>query len=228
MRSTCLPGSRNLAAGEVAEYEGGLLSKTPEDQFRVAENRSRIGIADQSLQMLLPCCCIDLFRCSQAAWYSARLQRTARLRTDSLSKRENMLIGETENDVTGGEMLVPRARTRCMPHWLLLSGVGDNVFLAWEDGRLIRISTQDLEEAQGCPRRWNSSAQPGAHVNLLAISDRQGDTAGGRFDRADPSLVSRPTRRAATNDGATLVAAHELPRPRGRRSPAWRLPAATA
>src|SRR5262249_4584084 len=69
-----------------------------------------------------------------------------KLRTSSVTQRDNLLTGETVKELSGGEIALPKRRGKGPPSFLRLSGVGDNVYVAWQDGHVVRVNTQDLEE----------------------------------------------------------------------------------
>src|SRR5262249_56493529 len=95
---------------------------------------------------------------------------------------------------------------------LLVSGVGDNVFLIWQDGRLVRVNTRDPEKPR-IAEDMNLLDKPGLIVTSVQFllgraSILVGDSSGRvrvwfRVGTPGPN----------SNDGATMVAAHELPGP---------------
>lgn len=74
------------------------------------------------------------------------LQANGILHSSEITVRENQITGEIVRELQGGQLQLPARSERGLPQHLLVSGVGDSVFLAWEDGHLMRISTTNLSK----------------------------------------------------------------------------------
>src|SRR5262249_11051647 len=74
------------------------------------------------------------------------LRDDGRLTLESVSKRENLLTGETVADVSRTELPAPINLGAREPRFVLISEQGDNVYLATDDGHCTRYDTRDFEQ----------------------------------------------------------------------------------
>ncbi|HEV2947067.1 MAG TPA: ABC transporter permease subunit [Gemmataceae bacterium] len=200
---------RELPAGQLGEFDSGLVTRTPEGQFRAekiqVDFEEPIKPTEPGAVQL-----IDLSIRPDGPVISL-LTVNGKLRTSSVSNRPNFLNGQTVKELTGGEMSVPARAGKGLPDYLLLSGVGDNVYLIWTDGHLLRISTQDLEN----PKVVEEVELLGDGSKLTAVQFQIGKStllAGDSSGRIRAWFRAKPEG-AQTGDGAVLVAGHELPSP---------------
>jgi phosphate transport system permease protein len=201
---------RELAHGEVAEFDNGLASRTPEGQLRVQKIRVELDEPIKPPEPV-PVRLIDL-SVRPAGPVVSLLTADGKLRTNSVTTRENLLNGEKIKELSGGELALPGGPGKHPPQHLLLSGIGDNVYLIWDDGHLVRVSTQDLEnprlveevELLGEPGLTMTAVQFQIGKATLLVGDSSGRVRA--WFRIKPAHV-------ASGDGTTLVAAHELPGP---------------
>jgi phosphate transport system permease protein len=195
----------SLAEGSVT-YEDGVMELTPEKQFRlqtvaieindpaVLEEGASIERVDISLKLESP--------------VIAAVSSTRTLHLKEIDSRYNMLTGKTIIELFGGSLQLDMNETE-LPEYVRLSGLGDNVFLGWPDGRLIRVDTRRAD--------YMSVME---HVNLLV--DGTGEVTLVEFLVGKTSLVVGDDQGnvsvwfrikpedAETVDGAKLVRAHEL------------------
>ena len=201
---------RDLPMGLVAEFEGGLVSRTPEGQLRGQKIKvdfdEPIKPTDPAAVLL-----IDLSMRPSGPIISL-LTAEGKLRTTSVSTREDLLTGEKVKELSGGELALPTHAGKGRPGHLLLSGVGDNIYLVWDDGHLLRVSTQDLENPK-IVEEVDLLGKEG--LSLTALQFQIGKTTllvGDSSGRVRAWFRIKPED-ALTGDGAVLVAAHELPGP---------------
>lgn len=104
----------------------------------------------------------------------------------------------------------PRPRVAQPPAFLLLSGVGDSLFVAWRDGHLARFDLRNLSKPE-LAEEVDLLAEPEA--TLTALRFMVGKTtlvAGDSLGRIRGWFAVRQPA-SPTIDGLTMVAAHELP-----------------
>jgi phosphate transport system permease protein len=135
---------RKLSPGEIAEYDGGLLQRLPDGQLRHQKLVAEIQPPDVS-DNTRPIVLIDQTR-RGAVSFVTLLTRDGQLRTYSMCQREHPATAEIVTEQDGGKLELPPRPGKGLPSFLLISGVGDNVFAAWNDGHALRISTRDLEK----------------------------------------------------------------------------------
>jgi phosphate transport system permease protein len=202
---------RHLPLGEVAELDGGLLSRTPEGQMRGHKIKVEL---DAPIKPTEPAAAVVLIDESMRPTGPVVSVLTAdgKLRITAVSTRDDLITGEKVKELSGGEMSLPAQPGKGPPRYLLVSGVGDNVFLGWEDGHLIRVNTQDLEN----PKLVEDVDLTGApDVTLTALQFQIGKAtllAGDSSGRVRAWFRVRPGD-VRTGDGSILVAAHVLPGP---------------
>jgi phosphate transport system permease protein len=126
------------------------------------------------------------------------------LRTSEVTSRENLITGETTKELSGGEYKVAPRGSHGLPQFLAVSGVGDDVFLAWQDGTLHRIDTKNLAK----PRLAEEVALTENGVKLTAIQFMIGKTT---LLIGDSAGRVRAWFRTNSPTGPKMAMAHELP-----------------
>ncbi|HEV3115492.1 MAG TPA: ABC transporter permease subunit [Gemmataceae bacterium] len=199
---------QKLGMGEVVDFEGGILSRTPEGQLR--SQKIKVKLEDpikpaKASAVLL----IDTSIRPTGAVVSV-LTADGTLRISAVTERENFELGEKVKELSGGELTLAAHKTGALPKYLFLSGVGDNVFAVWEDGELVRVSAQDIDN----PKVVETVDLLGdANLRLTAAQLLNGKTTllvGDSSGRVRAWFRVKPAN-AGTADGAILAAAHTLP-----------------
>jgi len=203
------PSLRNLPAEQVADFEQGLISKTSDGQWRSRKIKVEL---EEPIKPTEPGAIqlIDLTLRSDGPVVSL-ITPEGKLRTNSVSKHENLLTGEVVKELSGGELSLPPRAGKGPPDYLLLSGVGDNVYLIWKDGHLVRVSTQDLEN----PQVVEEVELLGDGTTVTAVQFQIGKATllvGDSSGRVRAWFRIKPEG-AGTGDGTLLVAGHELAGP---------------
>ncbi len=70
---------------------------------------------------------------------SATLTDDGKLKLNSISKRVNLLTDEETVTVSASDIPLPSSGDGERPAYLLISGLGDNVFVAYRSGNLLAI-----------------------------------------------------------------------------------------
>lgn len=132
------------------------------------------------------------------------------LRLRAVRRTKNLLTGKVRLRLRGGEAELPPELASTPPLKLLLSDLGDNAYLAWPDGRLLRWDCRDLEHPvlaetvdllrDGAARRLTALGFLLGRTSLAAGDERGGVRV---WFRIKPEGAPTP-------DGAFLVPAHEL------------------
>jgi phosphate transport system permease protein len=165
---------------------------------------SSVALLDQSVRTVGPILCT--------------LSSDAKLRVHAIRNQLNMATGQTTAKLVSNDVpYTPRA-DGAAPQHLLISGVGDDVFLVWRDGLLRRYSVRDpakaalVEEVDLVPETTAEVTAFGAMIGkaTLVVGDSLGRVAGWfRIERDATNVAS--TSPALPGDGAQLVRAHKLP-----------------
>jgi phosphate transport system permease protein len=205
---------RNLRAGDTAEFEGGLATCTPEGQVRLhkikVDLEEAIKTAGQGAVVL-----IDLSVRHDGTMVSM-LTADGKLQTSTVKAgggNELLIPGvEPKNELSGAVLPIPPRPGKGQPNSLLLSGVGDNVDLVWNDGHLVRVNTKDPESPK-VVEEVELLGQEGMTVTALQYQIGKttllvGDSSG----RVRAWFRTKPAG-AETGDRSVLTAAHEFPSP---------------
>ena len=195
---------QDLPAGALATLGDRLVERTPENQFRLQTLLLELGqplaLADTTI--------VQLDHAAQDNGdYVAVLSAAGELHVARTRHKRNLLTGEIKTRLRSGRFELD---TTTPPQFLCLSGLGDQVYLAWRDGRLARLEVRDLDEI-----RLVETCQllPGADTELTALGFQMGKASLVAGDSDGGIGVWFLTRLAAgqTADGRSLARAHELP-----------------
>lgn len=200
---------RKLRLGEIAPHEHGLVARTPGDQARIerlsaktaepldlglSSKIRRLDISDRSEGPLL---CV--------------LAEDGQLLLASVSRRTNLLTGDVEFDCETSQVpLAKAAGVRPPADYVLLSGLGDNVYVAWTDGTLLRFDTSDWQHPRLAETR-QLLADGADRLTALEFALGKTTLVSGDSQGAVRAWFTIKPEGAETSDGAVLVAAHEFP-----------------
>ncbi len=206
---------RDLPFGETAEFKGGIISRTSQGQLRARKidvdlKEDPIESPDRAGVVL-----IDVTIRPDGRTVGL-LNSKGQLRVVSLGKKDggDLLAEVLGKEPKWGELDLSARTSKEKPSHLLVSGVGDNVFLAWKDGQLVRVSIQDLEKPR-VVEQVNLLDRPGTELTVLQpLIGKTTLLAGDSSGRVRAWFRVRPDK-PETVDGTTLVPAHELPGPGG-------------
>ncbi len=138
---------RSLAAGQMAVHEKGVIERTVQGQLRAQ------SVEVQVAAMPLAASSSAVTQLDQAMTSSARLVCTlsedGKVRLHSIRETKNLLDETQVNyeidqsidvpvDPPGGDSSATAA-----PRFVRLSGRGDQLYVAWDDGRLLRFALAD-------------------------------------------------------------------------------------
>lgn len=202
-----------LERDALLEHEGGLALRTPAGQLRLTRLETLLGEPVQAAEGA-GVALVDASWTSSGA-VAATLDTLGRLRLQALRERRNMLTGKVAIRVETA-VLPFDPGGRGAPAFLRLAGNGDQVYLGWRDGWIMRFRVFDFDRPLLAEER-----------NLLGGADEEltcfefllgkatllvGDTRG-RITAWFPAPVPGRERRG---DGFVLVAGHVLQGPPAR------------
>lgn len=202
-----LQGNPPLAEGESAVWDGGIVSLTPQGQYRLERVRVELeplleAVHDSAIRA------IDHVELSKGSTYAVVTDR-GELLLEQITRRENWMTGEVT--LKRDEVRVPfESGARGLPDHLRITGLGENVCVIWRNGVVERYDVRDFRQ----PRLAETVkvAAEGVEVTSVAMLTGRatlmiGDSAG----NVSAWFRVRPAEGTASLDGATLVKAHELP-----------------
>lgn len=202
------PEVRALAPGESQIYRDGIVEVTPEGQFR--SQSVEVSLEDPVLiDEGRPIALLDISIGRRGPTIAA-LSGSNRLHVKEITRRRNLLTNEVTTKLKGGSLQLDIPAGEAAPEWLKLSGLGDNVYLIWHDGRLLRYDTRD-------------GNNPVFAESILVAAEPDVDVTAVDFEIGKTSLVTGDTagrvrvwfrinaEEEPTPDGTVLVMGHELP-----------------
>ncbi len=200
---------RKLPVGKFAAHEHGLLTRTAGDQMRLERLSTTLG---ESIDVGLKdeIARLDISERSEGPLL-ALLSDQGELVLASVARRENMITGETEFDVTTSRVPLAEAADSgaSLPDFVLLSGLGDNLFIAWADGSLLRFDTSDVQKPR-LAERCRLLADPAAKLTALHFALGKTTLVSGDSQGSLRAWFCIKPEGTETIDGARLVCAHEL------------------
>src|SRR5262245_22133593 len=205
------PELRDLPAGKIAPHKGGLVSRTPEGQLRLQQFKAEFDDPIKPEGEPSGIVLIDRADGVHGTVISG-VTADGRVRIAAVTRRRNPITDEEIVEVTSGELRVPAAAEKNQPTQLLVSGVGDNVFLIWQDGRLVRVNTRDPEKPK-IAEEINVLDNPSQIVTSVQFLLGRASLLVGDSTGRVRVWFRVGTPGPHSNDGASMVAAHELPGP---------------
>ena len=132
-----------LRPGERVPFQDGLLEATADGEFRL--HGVAVDLDDAVGEPSgVPVVLVD-GSSPPGGRVIAALDADGALRVFSQRARRDMMTGRTEWSTRMGSFQLPPLPGRDMPQHLLLSGLGDWIYLAWADGQVLRLDSSDLE-----------------------------------------------------------------------------------
>jgi phosphate transport system permease protein len=196
-----------LSHGSAVAYEGGMLELTPEGQYRLQKLQVEMQepvVLDEGSAIRL----IDISMKSGGPIVAAA-SASDTLYVSEVRTRKNLLTGEVKVNISGGKTAIPLPGDGSKPSWLLVSGLGDQVYATWQDGRLLRYNTRDAADPTLMEQL---DLVPETGVKLTDLAFQMGKAsliAGDDRGRARIWFNIRPED-AVTSDGFQVVLAGEL------------------
>src|SRR5262245_15873751 len=196
------------APGAAVRAGSGLVEQTSSGEFKRCE-------LDLSLSEAIPVAPGHPLRLVDAVEATtgpviASLADDGVLRVQRGTRQTNMLSGEETLTLENGELALDVPPRTGAPLWLGITGLGDSVFLVWEDGAFWRCDASRLG-ALRVVEKSDLVTEPAARVTALefllgraslAVADSSGSVS--VWFRCRPPGAGTP-------DGIELVRAHELP-----------------
>ena len=199
---------KELAAGAAAEMRGGVVTRTPEGQFRLqqlhVELSDPIATGSQAPVLL-----VDHVTRSSNTTFCA-LTKDGKLRLSTVNKRRNLLTGKVTYRTRNADLPYDASGHQGRrPSYLLLSGLADNVYLAWDDGHCVRYSTQKLSDPR-IMEELDLVPDPRQSLTVLRFLLGRGTLLAGDSGGKVTAWFRVESGERVTGDGSKLAAAHEF------------------
>jgi phosphate transport system permease protein len=130
-----------LEPGKTARLKNGMVLKTPKDQYRLQE--LAVEIKDP-VKPVRPSA-VTLIDQSKSTTGAVNVVLTAdgKLRLNKIVEKLNVLNGQFDFKATGVDLPYKEPAGKGPPMRLFMSAQGDQIFLFWKDGHLVRIDASD-------------------------------------------------------------------------------------
>jgi phosphate transport system permease protein len=196
---------RDLPANQISPFQGGIIRRAQDGQLRLQKINVELIEPAKPKEPASPIVALDIATGTDGP---AVFALTAEGKLQSVNKRENMLTGEMTSEFTEVAFAIPRAAKE-PPKYLVVSGVGDNVFVVWADGQMIRVDTRDpdvpavaeIVDLLGDPKLEVTAFEGLLGKTSLVVGDSSGRVR----------VWFRVARPGSNRDGAAMAAAHEFP-----------------
>ena len=201
------PELRSLAVGARARLGPGVVEHTPSGQFR----RQELAVTMQEPVVVgagVPIRLVDGVD-SNAGPILATLAEGDVLRVARGTRETNLMTGEENVEWESGELALEFPAALGAPRWLLLTGLGDNVLLAWEGGTLWRCDVRELTALRVVEKRDLLAEERERVTALTFLIGRSSLAVGDSAGRVRIWFRIKPPD-AGTPDGIELAQAHEL------------------
>lgn len=199
------PALRELPVGEIAELEGGMVTRTPAGQFRRQQLKFEL---EDPLEL-------------DPGKPLAIVERAGNLFA-GLTREGKLYIGVAEKQPQGGISLTDESSPKLEvspielpagggpPKFLIVSDLGDFLYVAWEDGRLLRFEIRNPKKAR-LVEDLRIVSEPGAKLTSLVSLFGGGTLIAGDSLGAVSAwfpVIPANSRDTAGADGRRMVSAH--------------------
>jgi phosphate transport system permease protein len=205
---------RQLPEDQLAKLDdGGLLARNPDGQFRVQRLEVKVEAPLEDIAADAPIARLDHALLSRTQRETeikyCVLTKDGKLRVHDVTKKK-MGPRRFTYDVTSGDVPLNPPPGKGLPEFVRISGLGDNVYVAWDRGTLYRFNTRDVEKVMLGENPIDLLENPEA--SLTALGFLLGKTtlvAGDSTGRIRCWFGTKPDS-SPTSDGVILRPAHNF------------------
>jgi phosphate transport system permease protein len=200
--------AKTLRFGEAIPFEKGILAKTPQGQYRVSELATDIKDPAKGATRS-PVLLVEQTKTTTGV-VIAVLNAKGKLRLNTIREQENLLSGGITFKLSGVDLPYEEPKGKGPPSNLFLSAVGDQVYVFWKDGTMIRFDARVRANALVAETR---NLLGDFHLQITAIRQLIGQgtfLVGDSSGRVRAWFFTNGTDKTTT-DGGTVVCAHEFP-----------------
>jgi phosphate transport system permease protein len=198
---------RNLPPGQTADHEGGVVERTAEGQYRW--QRLNVSFKDPVPSGAEAAVLRLSFLPKSDGHVFGVLSGDGNLLISQTTERQNLLTRQVTVKVSSGTVPFEH-RPDDLPRDMLLTGLGSELLLIWDDGRAERYDARNLQDCR-LAERIDLLEDESARVTAVALllgrnSVVVGDSLGGIG-----TWISTKPDHAETVDGVLLARSHVLP-----------------
>jgi phosphate transport system permease protein len=203
-------GKEKLDVGQQAEYHHGLLSRIRSDQYRLQSLAVEFQPAqDEAAPSSSPIVQVDL---TNGPGGEIACALTADNKLALYTAAKDPLTDELKLERAEGEPLsLPQREDKRPPDFLLITGLGDNVMAAWNDGHLLRINIRHLTEPK-IAETVELLDRPNLQLTALTFLIGKTTLLAGDSEGGIHGWFTVHDAQPRGTDGSTLTLARTLPR----------------
>ncbi len=195
-----------LAHAERATWNGGVVQRTPEGQYRTQSLTLDVGEPiDIGAQSALVA--VDAVQGGGTTRVFA-YESAGALRIADIESKENIFTGEVTSSIELHEAQWKPRADGVAPARVLLAGAGDRMFVAWADGVTRRYDARDVENVRSV-QEIDLVDGPGTLDAVAFLIGRGTLVTGDSRGRLRAWFGTKPEKGAAA-DGELFVPTHEL------------------
>ncbi len=205
---------RDLPAGQVAAFRGGLLSRTADGEFHLKELAVDIKPAAKS-ESPSPVVRIDQSILANNERVICTVSENGAIRLNSVRER-GFQPGKKTYVLSGVDVPYTAPQGEGRPDHLLLSQLGDQIYLIWNDGRAVRYDARGRDKNPPdihVTEERNLLDKAGAHLTAVQYLIGKNTILVGDSDGKVRAWTTPRTEGTDTPDGLKMTAIHELPGP---------------
>ena len=197
---------RNLPVGASEPWEGGVLSRPAQDQFRLVKGRGEsqdpIKLADAPIVLL-----DGLSRGNTDV--VVVMTQDGTLHTYALVHQKNLITGKVTTRASGGRLELKTLAEKGWPRWLLVGGKGDMALALWEGGWFQRYDLGEPTEPKLAEEGELAIRSLGEPTEAACLLGRNTFVLAHRRGKISAWFLASVSERATT-DGRGLVCGHVL------------------
>ncbi|MFW6058651.1 MAG: ABC transporter permease subunit [Phycisphaeraceae bacterium] len=198
-----------LETGQAAPFRDGVITRTRSGQLRLSELEIQLD-APIEAENDTGVVALDLAITNRGPVYAA-LYGDGELRLSTVREKRNMMTGEVTYTPDSTRLPYEALVGGEPPTYLKVAGLGDNVYLAWPDGRALRFDSRSMKNPQLAETLDLAPEDNATLTALHFVNGRNTLITGDSHGRVRGWFHIKPESAAGTTpDGARLVMAHEL------------------
>ncbi len=205
---------KKLPVGSIDSFNGGMLERTQEGQFRLQQLRLKLeepvvvkaGVAIRLIDLTVQSG--DSASEGKGSEIVSLLTDDAELRIARVKRTVNILTKKVTTKLSQGAIDVELPSGK-LPTHLKLSGLGDCVYLAWDNGNLKRFDTRLINQPE-LAEEVDLVPDAGKLTSLGFLVGKTSLVVGDSEGRLSVWFRIKPSD-ATTPDGSVLRLAHQLP-----------------
>jgi phosphate transport system permease protein len=195
---------RKIPEGQSARWKKGVVLKTPQGQYKLQELSVEIKDPAEARKPS-PVLLIDQSK-TTTGQVIVVLSADGKLRRNTIRKKHNQILDEITYELTGVDLPYQEPPGKGSPLRLYMSAEGDQIYLFWKDGHLVRIDAHDKSKSAVMAESRDLLEDSSLHVTRVGCLIGKGT-----FLVGDSSGRVRAWFYTPTQEGGKMVCGHDFP-----------------